>query len=267
MDTKGTQFAFPGGCIIEAGDLAQRTSRSPPSATSISPRASRSPSSTRGTTTTRSGALHPYQGETKPNYTDFKDDAKYSWLKSPTFYGKVTQVGPLARVLNMLAAGHEPTKNYATAALDTVSALAKTKVGLDAMHSTIGRHAARAMPPAVQRRHAGRAVEGVGGNMGKGDLKTFNAAGIPQGRGDGRRLPRGTARRAVALGGHRQRQDQELPVRRALDLERLPAQRARTSRAPTRRPCSTRRSPMPKSRWKCCAPSTPSTRASPAPST
>ena len=52
------------------------------------------------------------------------------------FYGMPAQVGPLARVLCGLAAGHEPTKKYATATLDTVSALAKTKVGLDAMHST-----------------------------------------------------------------------------------------------------------------------------------
>jgi hypothetical protein len=56
---------------------------------------------------TRARALHPYQGETKPQYTDFKDDGKYSWLKSPTFYGKPAQVGPLARVLCMLAAGHD----------------------------------------------------------------------------------------------------------------------------------------------------------------
>ena len=97
----------------------------------------------------KTGALHPYQGQTVPNYTDFKDDAKYSWLKSPTFYGKPCQVGPLARVLNGLAVGHESTTKYATATLDTVSALAKTKVGLGAMHSTIGRHAARAITCAV----------------------------------------------------------------------------------------------------------------------
>jgi hydrogenase large subunit len=129
----------------------------------------------------KGGALHPYKGETKPNYTDFKDDAKYSWLKSPTFYGKVAQVGPLARVLTMLAAGHEPTKKYATAALDTVSALAKTKVGLDAMHSTIGRHAARAISCAVQVDMLDEAMEALIGNIGKGDTKTFNPPTFPKG--------------------------------------------------------------------------------------
>ena len=33
-------------------------------------------------------SLHLYKGETKPNYTDFQDDGKYSWLKLPIFYGK-----------------------------------------------------------------------------------------------------------------------------------------------------------------------------------
>ena len=95
-----------------------------------------------------------------------------SWLKSPTFYGKPAQVGPLARVLCMLAAGHEPTKKYATAALDTVSALAKTKVGLDAMHSTIGRHAARAVSCAVQVDMLADQWTALVNNIAKGDVAT-----------------------------------------------------------------------------------------------
>ncbi|KHD06975.1 hypothetical protein PN36_33990 [Candidatus Thiomargarita nelsonii] len=27
------------------------------------------------------GALHPYEGETIPEYTDFQEDGKYSWVK------------------------------------------------------------------------------------------------------------------------------------------------------------------------------------------
>ena len=146
MDTKGTQFALPGG-YIAGRDLAAfkpiKTFNDEYWVKGVQ-------ESTKHSWYEGSKSLHPYKGETKPQYTDFKEDGKYSWLKSPTFYGKPAQVGPLARVLCMLAAGHEPTKKYATAALDTVSALAKTKVGLDAMHSTIGRHAARAVSCAVQ---------------------------------------------------------------------------------------------------------------------
>ena len=178
LDTKGTQFAMPGG-FIEGGNLA-----------SFKPIKSFGDDYfTKGVEESvkhswydysKAGALHPYKGETKPNYTDFKEDAKYSWLKSPTFYGKVAQVGPLSRVLTMLASGHEPTKKYATAALDTVSALAKTKVGLDAMHSTIGRHAARAISCAVQVDLLGQQWQALIDNIGKGDTKTFNAPSFPK---------------------------------------------------------------------------------------
>ena len=179
MDTKGTKFAMPGG-FIEGGDL-----------TKFKPITKFGDEYfTKGVEESvkhswydysKGGALHPYKGETKPNYTDFKENAKYSWLKSPTFYGKVAQVGPLARVLTMFAAGHEPTKKYATAALDTVSALAKTKVGLDAMHSTIGRHASRAISCAVQVDMLAEQWSALVENIAKGDTKTFNAPSFPKG--------------------------------------------------------------------------------------
>jgi len=146
--------------------------------------------------------LHPYQGETKPNYTDFKENEKYSWLKSPTFYGKPAQVGPLANVLCMLAAGHEPTKKYATAALDTVSALAKTKVGLDAMHSTIGRHAARAVRCAVLVDELSNQWNLLLANIAKGDLKTFNKPVFPKGEISGvgfHEAPRGVLSHWVVI--------------------------------------------------------------------
>ena len=179
LDTKGTQFAFPGG-YIENGDLSQRKP-----ITSFNDqfwiKGVEEAVKHSWYNYDKTGALHPYQGQTVPNYTDFKDDAKYSWLKSPTFYGKPCQVGPLARVLNGLAAGHESTTKYATATLDTVSALAKTKVGLDAMHSTIGRHAARAITCAVNVDILAEQWTALLTNMGKGDLATFNKPVFPKG--------------------------------------------------------------------------------------
>ena len=179
LDTKGTQFAFPGG-YIENGDLSQRKP-----ITSFNDqywiKGVEEAVKHSWYNYDRTGALHPYQGQTVPNYTDFKDDAKYSWLKSPTFYGKPCQVGPLARVLNGLAAGHESTTKYATATLDTVSALAKTKVGLGAMHSTIGRHAARAITCAVNVDILAEQWTALLTNMGKGDLATFNKPVFPKG--------------------------------------------------------------------------------------
>ena len=177
MDTKGTQFALPGGYIAnkDLGSFkAIKTFNDEYWVKGVEESAKHS-------WYEGSKPLHPYKGETKPQYTDFKEDGKYSWLKSPTFYGKPAQVGPLARVLCMLAAGHEPTKKYATVALDTVSALAKTKVGLDAMHSTIGRHAARAVSCAVQVDMLADQWTALVNNIAKGDVTTFNKPVFPKG--------------------------------------------------------------------------------------
>ena len=200
MDTKGTQFALPGG-YIAGRDLAAfkpiKTFNDEYWVKGVEESAKHS-------WYEGSKPLHPYKGETKPQYTDFKEDGKYSWLKSPTFYGKPAQVGPLARVLCMLAAGHEPTKKYATAALDTVSALAKTKVGLDAMHSTIGRHAARAVSCAVQVDMLADQWTALVNNIAKGDVATFNKPVFPKGEimGQGyHEAPRGVLSHWVVIDG------------------------------------------------------------------
>ncbi|OIP14587.1 MAG: hydrogenase 2 large subunit [Comamonadaceae bacterium CG_4_9_14_3_um_filter_60_33] len=200
LDTKGTQFAFPGG-YIPGGDLSKRKA-----ITSFHDEYWQKgvEESVKHSWYNYADAksLHPYKGETTPNYTDFKDDAKYSWLKSPTFYGEVAQVGPLARVLNGLAAGHEPTTKYATAALDTVSALAKTKIGLDAMHSTIGRHAARAITCCMNVDTLADQWTLLLTNMGKGDMATFNAPVFPKGESMGvgfHEAPRGALSHWVVI--------------------------------------------------------------------
>ena len=179
LDTKGTQFALPGG-YIEKGDLKGqkqiKTFDDEYWAKGVEEGVKHS-----WYDYTQNKPLHPYQGETKPNYTDFQDNGKYSWLKSPTFYGKPAQVGPLARVLNYAAAGHEPTLKYANATLDLVSNLAKTKVGLDAMHSTIGRHAARMINCCLNVDLLNDQFNLLMANIAKGDTKTFNAPTFPKG--------------------------------------------------------------------------------------
>ena len=201
LDTKGTQFALPGG-FIAGGDLASfkpiKTFNDEYWRKGVEESVKHSWYSYGA-----AGPLHPYKGETKPNSTDFKENEKYSWLKSPTFYGKVAQVGPLARVVNMLAAGHEPTKKYATLALDTVSALAKTKVGLAAMHSTIGRHAARAISCAVQVDMLADQWSLLVNNIAKGDVTTFNKPIFPKGEQMGvgyHEAPRGVLSHWVVIG-------------------------------------------------------------------
>ena len=179
VDTRGKEFMYPGGYIPD-GDL---TKYQPIKSFGDDYFGKGVEESVKHSwyTYSKEGPLHPYKGETTPHYTDFQDDGKYSWLKAPTFYGKRAQVGPLAAVLNAVAAGHKPTAAYVTKVLDTVSTLVGAKVGVDALHSTIGRHAARAVRCAVMLDLLEANWEKLIGNIGKGDVATFNKPTFPKG--------------------------------------------------------------------------------------
>ena len=136
---------------------------------------------------------HPWEEETEPQYGHFQDDGKYSWVKAPTFYNKVAQVGPLANVLSMYAAGHAPTKKYTDKALASLSSRPATPV-IDALHSTIGRHAARAVRAAVMYETMQAQWQALVDSIGSGDTTTFNKPVFPKGeiRGVGfHEAPRG----------------------------------------------------------------------------
>ena len=177
LDSKGTQFATPGG-YIKAGDIKGYK-----------------PIKTFGDAYLRDGvkesvkhawykggkgALHPYQGETDAQYTDFNAEGKYSWVKAPTFYDEPAQVGPLSRVLCAVASGHEPSKKYLAEILATVKAVGKIDVPLQGLHSSLGRHAARSVMCAVNMEVLEQQWNLLMANLAKGDLKTFNKPTFPK---------------------------------------------------------------------------------------
>jgi hydrogenase large subunit len=191
MDTKGTVFALPGG-YIPNGDISkfrQITSQ-------------RDKTLYEGIKESIKHAWYngnwdrsPYEEETVPNYTGFDYDKKYTWVKAPTYLGQPAQVGPLPHVVAMYLAGHETTKKYVDQTLKTVSALAGATVGIDALHSTIGRIAARVVRCGVLYENMNVQWQALVDNIGKGDLDTFNAPVFPKGeqRGTGfHEAPRGT---------------------------------------------------------------------------
>ena len=179
IDTKGTEFMVPGG-YIPGGDLAKYQPIKSFGDDFLGKGVEESVKHS-WYSYTANGPLHPYKGETKPQYTDFQDDGKYSWLKAPTFYGKRAQVGPLAAVLNAVAAGHQPTVATVNKVLDTVSALVGSKVGVSALHSTIGRHAARAVRCATMVDLLQANWDKLVANIGAGDVATFNKPVFPKG--------------------------------------------------------------------------------------
>lgn len=176
LDGKGTQFALPGG-YVPGGDL---TKFKPITRFGDPYFKDGVMESSKHAWYKGSEALHPFEGETEPEYTDFQDAGKYSWVKSPTFLGKPAQVGPLARVLAMAAAKHEPTLKYLTQVLDTASTVAGTKIPLAAVHSTIGRHAARAVSCNVQVDELSNMWQRLVDNIGKGDVDTYNKPEFPK---------------------------------------------------------------------------------------
>ncbi len=176
LDTKNTKFAMPGGTIFN-GDLA-----------TYKPIAGPHDEYWRSGVTEdtthayyRTSNLHPFNGETEPEYTDFQENGNYSWVKGPRFQGKPMQVGPLANVLCMFAAGDPLTKKWATKALETVAAISGKKVGPEVLHSTLGRHAARAIRTAVMADLALQQWELLVNNITKGDTTTFNVPTFPKG--------------------------------------------------------------------------------------
>ncbi len=198
VDSKGTRFALPGG-YIPGGDL----SRFKP-ITSYQDAYFRDgvKESSKHAWYEGDAALHPWKGETEPQYTDFQDEGQYSWIKSPSFYGKPAQVGPLANVLAMVAAGHEPTKKYLDSAIGTLSAVSGKEIPLAALHSTLGRHAARAVRCAVLLDELKNQWQLLVDNIGKGDMDTFNQPVFPKGeqRGFGfHEAPRGVLSHWVVI--------------------------------------------------------------------
>ena len=121
-------------------------------------------------------ALHPFQGETMPNYTGptppyqflgLEPDTakKYSWLKSPRYDDQPMEVGPLSRMLVAYVSGHARVKELVGATLGAL------KVGPEALFSTLGRVAARGIETQVLAEKMADWVDALGANMASGELR------------------------------------------------------------------------------------------------
>ena len=139
--------------------------------------------------------LHPWKGETEPEFTGWTADKKYSWVKAPRYKGQPMQVGPLAQVLVGYAQGHPLTKKYADLALSRVSAIGGVNATPAMLHSTLGRHAARAIRAAMLGELAQKHWQLLVDNIAKGDLSVHNPPVFESGEVEGvgtHEAPRGT---------------------------------------------------------------------------
>jgi [NiFe] hydrogenase large subunit len=120
---------------------------------------------------------HPWEGETKPLQEDPKynpDKGKYTWFKAPRYENEPCEVGPLARVLVAYGKGHKDIKPIVDNVLKTLD------IPVDALFSTLGRTAARAIETvAIGDAMQGWVMELIE-NIKKGDTKTYQAYEAPQ---------------------------------------------------------------------------------------
>ncbi|RPH98892.1 MAG: nickel-dependent hydrogenase large subunit [Lysobacterales bacterium] len=121
--------------------------------------------------------LHPYDGETRLNYSgpkppfEFLDvEGSYSWLKAPRWKGKAMEVGPLARVLMLYASGHEPTRDLAGNVLQALD------LPLEALFSTLGRTAARTLETKIIADQMSAWLDRLLENIKAGDLAVHSTA-------------------------------------------------------------------------------------------
>jgi hydrogenase large subunit len=124
----------------------------------------------------------PWEEETVPKFTgEWKHETpapdRYSWVKAPRLEGKPMQVGPLAQVLVGFLTGHPLTVKWVKATQAAVKAIHKIDLQPAHLHSTLGRHAARAIRACMMTELAQNHWKLLVENIGKGDVAIFNDPG------------------------------------------------------------------------------------------
>ena len=123
----------------------------------------------------RNAGLHPWSGETKLNYNGPKPPfetlegfEQYSFLKTPRWKEQAMEVGPLSRLIVAYASGHSDVKELVG------STLGKLNVPVDALFSTLGRTAARALDAALAMGWLKEFFDELMGRVKIHEVSTFN---------------------------------------------------------------------------------------------
>ncbi|MDA3946219.1 MAG: nickel-dependent hydrogenase large subunit [Helicobacteraceae bacterium] len=121
--------------------------------------------------------LHPYDGQTIPNYTGLdkradgiaylKTNEKYSWIKSPIYNDSRVEVGPLARMVVGVARKDARITKY------VMDFLTRGNLPVSVLFSTVGRTAARAIETTLMADVMVEWVDELAANAAGGDLSTW----------------------------------------------------------------------------------------------
>jgi hydrogenase large subunit len=198
LDSKGISYDLPGG-YISRGEIgsarAFQTASDPVFRQSVSEDVTHSYYQ-------GEKPLHPWEGETEPAFSGWDGAQKYSWVKSPRFNNEPMQVGPLAQVLVGYAQGHALTKKYTEVAIAKVQSIGGPRITPDMLHSTLGRHAARAIRACMLAELAQKHWQLLVDNIAKGDYTVHNQPVLPNRQAEGvgtHEAPRGTLSHWVVI--------------------------------------------------------------------
>jgi hydrogenase large subunit len=194
-DTKGTQFDMPGGYLSGSGLKKIESFQDGYFKDNVAECIARSWYDGDWT-------RHPYEEETVPAYSEYDQNGKYSWVKAPRFAEEPAQVGPLAQVLAAFTADDELTTKWASKVLKTAGSIAGAELTPAVLHSTIGRHAARAIRCAVMSELALKQWDMLVANIAGGDTDIFTPFEFPKGEIQGfgfHEAPRGTLSHWVVI--------------------------------------------------------------------
>ena len=124
--------------------------------------------------------LEPWAGLTRPKYTGWQDEGKYSWVKAPSFYGKVVEVGPLAYLMCNLANQNKDTLHHFNHIKELYEKLSGNTLSVDHLHSTLGRIIARTVHCCVLNNILEQQWKLLVDNIGTGDTVAYLKTDIPQ---------------------------------------------------------------------------------------
>lgn len=124
--------------------------------------------------------LEPWAGLTRPKYTGWQDEGKYSWVKAPSFYGKVVEVGPLAYLMCNLANENKDTLHHFNYIKGLYEKLSGNTLSVDHLHSTLGRIIARTVHCCVLNNILEQQWKLLANNIGTGDTVAYLKTDIPQ---------------------------------------------------------------------------------------
>jgi [NiFe] hydrogenase large subunit len=119
-------------------------------------------------------ARSPFEGVTEPQYTDLSDKERYSWMKAPRYQGKAMETGPLAAVLVACGQGQRECKTLVDGILNQL------RLKPEALFSTLGRTAARAVECAAIAARTDTWLNQLKENIRKGDGKIYEEWKMPQ---------------------------------------------------------------------------------------